>query len=357
MIKYSISIIVPIYNAQDYIERCLDSIISQCSDDIAIECILVNDCTPDNSMDVVREKIRDNNDRVKFKIINHTVNKGASAARNSGIRVAEGDYLLFVDSDDYLEVGALKIFIEELNKVQNSETVDVVMANTFMCKDNNTTMKTDQRGTILIDNSDGNALRKLLSREVLHIVCNKLVKRDFIIKYRLFFEEGIVDEDLLWAYLVFSHAKSVLLIPQVTYVYCYNPNSVTNTQEARVMQLINSRIIICERILSKSSKGKDMIEYYVYIFFILQRAVDLYEKHKKVVANLKERLYAVRNSFLKEVWNNRHYMSFLIFLTLVKPFYYVNYSRLYRRYFDRINKIDITIGHMNPFITKQKGSQ
>ena len=73
MINYSISIIIPIYNAQDYIGRCLDSISSQCCEGVAIECILVNDYTPDNSMDVVREKIRDNNDRVKFKIINHTV--------------------------------------------------------------------------------------------------------------------------------------------------------------------------------------------------------------------------------------------------------------------------------------------
>ena len=113
MKKCLISVIIPIYKAQDFISRCLDSIISQSCDYCDIECILVNDSTPDHSMEIVADKIQHYDGGVRFKIVNHSVNKGASAARNSGINVSEGDYILFVDSDDYLLASAIKLLTNE----------------------------------------------------------------------------------------------------------------------------------------------------------------------------------------------------------------------------------------------------
>lgn len=346
---YSISIIIPVYKAHDYIERCLDSIISQTCEDLTIECILVNDYTPDDSMEIVKKKIKSNDKRLKFKIINHSENKGASAARNSGIKVAEGDFLLFVDSDDYLEAKALQAFTNELSKIRNQEDVDVVIGNTYLYKSKTIAMENDICDSLLIDNRRGDALRKLLSREVIHLVCNKMIRRDYLLNNRLFFEEGIICEDILWAYLIFYHAQCVLLMSNVTYVYFDNPLSVTNTLRERVVQIIFSRIIICEKILQQPPEGKMMIEYYAYIFFILHRAIDLYERNKNSAANLKVRLYSLRNSFLKEVWKKNYYLSFLFFLTLVKPFYYVSHFRWYRRYFDRLYKFDISLNHISPF--------
>jgi len=347
MNKYSMSIIIPIFKAHNFIGRCLDSIISQSHGDFVIECILVNDFTPDDSMSIVAEKIKDCDKSIKFKIVNHTINKGASAARNSGINVAQGDFLLFVDSDDYLEEGAFQTFTEELNRIQNLVDIDVIIGNTYICKGNTVAMKTDMQKSVIVNNNNGDALRKLLSRAVIHIVCNKLIKREFLIMNKLFFEEGIVEEDLLWAYLVFSHAQSVLLVPYVTYVYCNNPQSVSNTPEYRVPQIINSRIIICEKILSRPFKGEAMIEYFVYVFYILLGAIDMFEKYKDSDANTRERLFKQRNNFLKGVWKNGYYISFLFFLTVVKPFYYLTCFRLYRRYFDRINKLTISLGHLS----------
>lgn len=103
-----ISIIIPVYNVEKYISRCLLSVINQTYND-TIECIIINDCTSDNSMTIINELITTTiNKNIIFKTINHTVNQGQSAARNSGIRVSTGEYLFFLDSDDELCINALE---------------------------------------------------------------------------------------------------------------------------------------------------------------------------------------------------------------------------------------------------------
>lgn len=345
MSKYSISIIIPVYKAQDYIGRCLDSVMSQSCEDCTLECILVNDFTPDRSMEIVTDKIKKYNGDVKFKVLNHTGNKGASAARNTGIGVSEGNYILFVDSDDYLERGALQAFIKELDKVERARSVDVVVGNTYVCKDDFLTMKNERDDRLWVDNTKREALRMLLSRDIIHLVCNKLIRRDFLLTNHLYFEEGIIDEDLLWSYLVFSQIKSALLLTQVTYVYCDNPQSVTNTPEGKVLKIIKSRVAICERISLQSSFAKDMIEYYVYIFYILMKAVDLYEKHRIAAVDMKYRIDQLRKAFLKDVWRKGYFLAFISFLPLLKPYYYITFCGWYRRYFDKISKLTISLSH------------
>ena len=88
-----ISIIVPIYNVQDYIERRLHSITRQECDDFALECIIVNDCTSDDSINIVRRKLVDYTGRIDFVILTHQKNEGLSAARNTGIQSASGDFI------------------------------------------------------------------------------------------------------------------------------------------------------------------------------------------------------------------------------------------------------------------------
>ena len=94
-----VSIIIPVYNVSAYIERCVKSVMKQTySGDI--ECILVNDATPDDSIDIAKRLIADYNGPIQFRILNHEHNKGFSATRNTGIDAATGDYLYFFDSDD-----------------------------------------------------------------------------------------------------------------------------------------------------------------------------------------------------------------------------------------------------------------
>ena len=147
-----ISIVIPIYRVEKYIGECLDSIIIQEHEGIDLECILINDCTPDKSVEVVVKKLQNYHGRINFIIKHHNVNRGQCAARNTGSEYATGDYILFVDSDDTLAPGALQYFHEELDKA-NSNEVDVIMGNSYGCMDKRELMTFDKETSFLIDNT------------------------------------------------------------------------------------------------------------------------------------------------------------------------------------------------------------
>ena len=335
-----LSIIIPIYGVEKYIGKCLDSIISQECEGVDLECIIINDCTPDNSMEVVADKLHNYHGAINFIVKHHDVNRGHCAARNTGLKYASGDYVLFVDSDDFLAPKAVQCFYEELNKF-NTKDVDVIMGNAFDCMDRRNIMKFDNDTSFLIDNTKEEALRRLLSRELFHTSWNKLIKRTMFNEHNLYFEEGIINEDLLWSYLIFLHAKNVLIIPKVTYLYGKdNPNNITNTSEERIFQIIRSRTLSCKKILD-NPPHYPWPEYYTYIFFVLSRAINLFENNKNV-DNFRDELYCQRSRLLEGVKSKRYYWLYLFFLTSVKPFFYLTKLRFYRRYFDRISKVFVS---------------
>lgn len=342
-----ISIIVPIYNVHNYIEKCLDSIICQECDNYALECILVNDCTPDDSMSIIERKLRNYVGLIDFVIVNHEVNKGLSASRNTGVQHAKGDYVFFLDSDDRLEVYALKYMMDALiiEKDKNSN-VDVIIGNTFICKDGKPSMSYKSDTAFFLDNSTELALRGLLNRELYHIACNKFVKRDLLLKNNISFKEGIIDEDLLWSYYVFNNSQGVLVIPQITYIYEDNPGSIMNTTSKRIVQRIMSRITICNMILDFPPRFS-YVEYYMYVFYIMTRAINLYEQNKtdNFVREYSKDLVMLRNRLLKEVFHKRLILMYVFFLTAKKPLYALNNFRWYRRYYDKIANFIVVVSN------------
>ena len=332
-----ISVIIPVYRVRRFIEKCIDSIIIQECEGVNLECILVNDCTPDDSINIINKKLQNYHGGINFIIKHHDVNRGHCAARNTGLQYASGDYVLFVDSDDYLTPRTILYFHEELSKISPSD-VDVIMGNAFDCMDKRSIMEFDSEIPFLIDNTNEEALRKLLSRQLFHTSWNKLVKRSFFTEQNLLFEEGIINEDLLWSYLIFLHAKRVLILPKVTYMYCKeNPNNITNTSDKKIAHIIWSRTIICKEILNNPPKYP-WPEYYTYVFYVLMRGVYLYENNV-ISRELSHALYNQRARLLREVKSKRYYVLYLFFLTSVKPFFYFTKLGLYRRYFDRISRI------------------
>ena len=105
-----VSIIVPVYNVAKYIERCLLSVLNQTWPDL--EVILVNDCTPDNSMEIVRRVVASHPRGAVVRCLEHEENRGLSAARNTGILASVGDYLYFLDSDDYISANAIELLAD-----------------------------------------------------------------------------------------------------------------------------------------------------------------------------------------------------------------------------------------------------
>ena len=331
---YKISIIIPVYNVRNYIGRCLESILSQECDNAEIECIIVDDCCQDDSMEIVAQKLKNYEGSIRFVMKSHSENCGHCTARNTGLREAHGDYVLFVDSDDALKPGAISCFVNELDKVGTN--VDVIVGNAFSSRDNKAMLNQD-KGPELIDDSKGEeGLRRLLARDIYQHSWNKLVKKKFLTDKGLYFDDGIINEDLLWSYLLFQRAKTILILPDVTYIYeADNTNSITNTPGKRIQKIITSRIMICNKILS-SPPSQLTEEYYTYLFYCFMRALDLYEKNKRVSCQYKDDLYSIRNRLLKDVKRKRFYVLYLFFLTSVKPYYYVTYLKLFRRYYNAI---------------------
>ena len=110
-----ITIVIPVYNVERYIEDCLSSVAAQTYKE-EIECILVNDCTPDDSCTVIDNFIKKYNGNIEFKLLHHNKNRGQSAARNTGIDAATGDYVYFLDSDDEIVPDTIELLAAPLKE-------------------------------------------------------------------------------------------------------------------------------------------------------------------------------------------------------------------------------------------------
>lgn len=186
-----ISIVIPLYNSEKYIEKCIRSIISQKYKNIEI--IIVNDGSTDNSYKIAK-KLESADNRIK--LINKK-NKGVSSARNIGIKKASGDYIIFVDSDDYLNFDAIEQIYNELEK----KYFDLIIFEISIIKNN--TMKKMKCKLANNDYKVQQLLNKLLKNpkyiERINSVCSKVYKLDIIKKQNIKFNENIqIGEDLLF---------------------------------------------------------------------------------------------------------------------------------------------------------------
>ena len=124
-----VSVIIPVYQVTDYVERCLKSVMSQTYTDI--ECIIVDDKTQDDSIEKCERLIEvynnnlklDGKGRIRFKILHHEVNRGLSAARNTGTQAATGEYLYYLDSDDYISADCIETLIAPFKEHASLEMV------------------------------------------------------------------------------------------------------------------------------------------------------------------------------------------------------------------------------------------
>lgn len=245
-----VSIIIPIYNVELYVERCLESVFSQTYKNIEI--ILVDDCGSDNSL-LIAKKVADKySKRFIVKYIHHQENKGLSAARNSGILASTGDYIYFLDSDDTISPKC----IEELCSLIGEIAPDFIIGNY------NTITETGDRcnyilnmdpGLVLSSHSIINAYKAHMWYEM---AWNKLVKKKFIIDNNLFFKEGIIHEDELWSFMLACIATSMGVVMSNTYTYYKRTDSITGS-------VGNS-----DEKLKKSCFSKTEVIKYMYDFLI-----------------------------------------------------------------------------------------
>lgn len=221
-----VSVIIPIFNVEPYIEACLQSVANQTMTD-GVECILVDDCGTDESMQLVEQFVKNYQGDITFSILHHDHNRGLSAARNTGIRAAQGEYIYFLDSDDEIVPDCLETLwgsVKEhpgIDLIQGSYiTADSPYLNQFLHP--SFPEYTDNRKLIK---------RSLLNYDVIPIMAqNRLVRREMVLSNDIFFKEGIIHEDNHWAFFLAKYVRTMAYCRHMTYVYNVTPGSITNNR-------------------------------------------------------------------------------------------------------------------------------
>lgn len=216
-----VSIIIPIYKVENEIERCLASVFSQ--DYKSLEVILVNDATPDRSFIIAKEFIEKLNSQIPVQYIEHSCNLGVGAARNSGIRNATGEYLLFVDSDDTLfdrRVVSKLISCAE----QDNYRQEIIIGSYIRVTSEEE--KLYLRASILYESND--VIYDAYSKQMLDdYVWGKLIKKSFLLEHNLYFMPEIYFEDFLWFYEVYRVADRIEQICDYICYYYERESSIT----------------------------------------------------------------------------------------------------------------------------------
>ena len=208
------SIIIPVYNVEKYIGKCLDSVKNQTFKDY--EVIVVNDGTKDNSMGIVKD--------YDVKVINQK-NQGLSVARNEGVKHAKGEYLIFLDSDDYIE----KELLEELNKslVNNPDLVRFQIQEVF--EDNKEIVKYPEES--FIGKSGVEAFSIICKYHFVENAWAYAVKTEFYKKNKFNFKPGTIHEDYGLIPLVIMKAKTVNSIDYIGYNYLQRQGSIMSAKD------------------------------------------------------------------------------------------------------------------------------
>lgn len=214
-----VSIIVPVYNVREYVERCIDSILNQTYENIEI--IIINDGSIDDSLNIVKKKYS-NNEKVK---IFSQENMGLSEARNTGIKNSAGDYLCFVDSDDWVSPK----FVELLYYSVARNNADIGICNIEYIYSDGTTQKNPKIQTnITIDTET--AIHDLILREPFGShAYNKIYKASLFKNYNIYYPKGRICEDVFTTYRLIIKSNCINLIPDVLYFYLQQrPGSILN---------------------------------------------------------------------------------------------------------------------------------
>jgi len=221
-----VSIILPVYNVQEYITECLSSIAAQ-SFTAGVECIIVDDCGADRSMPLVQEFLNGYHGEIRFRIVRHERNRGLSAARNTGIMNAKGKYVLFIDSDDTISSDCLLRLTEVASKYPKAEMVVAGAKVDWKHLQKYYTM--EKAFPDYADNPQwiARVILKKGGKEGIPVTAwNRLLRKDFLLRHQLFFQEGVLREDVLWNFLLSKKLGCVAFCKHNTYFYRKRPQSI-----------------------------------------------------------------------------------------------------------------------------------
>ena len=234
-----VSVIIPIYGVEKYIERCARSLFEQTLDDI--EFIFIDDCTQDDSMSLLEKEINNNHTRIATKnwIVRTErmpTNSGQAAVRRHGIQLATGDYIIHCDSDDWVTGD----YCEELYTRAVADNADLVICDYY--KDDGAG-KHGVEKAMLCSVLEKDLFRQALLQKVGASVWNKLVKRDIVMKDEIVYARANMGEDYVLTIQYMYYSKHISYVEKPLYYYFFNENSITKSvSEEKIYYRFNQSI-------------------------------------------------------------------------------------------------------------------
>jgi glycosyltransferase involved in cell wall biosynthesis len=340
-----ISVIIPVYNVEQYLRECLNSVINQTFKDIEIICI--DDGSTDNSLNILEEyKKKD----IRIKVI-HQENKGLSIARNNGVEIAKGRYICFIDSDDWVD----KKMCETFYSISNKNNLDVLIGGANLIYDEGIRkiFKDDPYYSLFnlkfLDNkvfywrNIKNLFRINIS------AWGKLYKKDFLKKINASFPEGMFHEDYLFYLKTILLAKKIGILRNNLYNYRkLRKGSITHKIKEKNLVDIIKMMEMCKEFLVKNYFWEELKKEFIEFKFDTLDSFYYNTKYKRKM------FYLMRESLSKEEFDNldiiavkKIYFYFLNSNSFIKFF-------IFRLFYKSIIFLDNLIGKFGFFLLKKK---
>ena len=309
MEEEKISVLVPVYNSEKYIGKCIQSILNQSYKNI--ELVIVNDGSTDNTHDII-EEYKNKDSRI---VAIHTENRGVSYARNTCLDNASGDFIAFVDSDDYID----EDYLEILYKALKEQDADISMCNCKLVEEdtNKSFVKTFGINKVLVMNNEEAVENLFYYNYMRHSPWEKLYKKELFKNYRYKVDRQY--EDLELTYKLFLESKKIVYIPESKYNYLLRKGSIIHSKIKK--SNIEAILIYTEEILENIKQNHKNIEKSAE-FLVAKHSLSLWYKVpnkkenkeylKKATSNIKKyRKGILRNSKVNKKSKILFYISYL----------------------------------------------
>lgn len=290
-----VSIIVPVYNAEKYLKKCIDSILNQSYKNIEVICI--NDGSKDNSYEILKQ-YKQQDERI---VVIDKANNGVSSARNDGIKISKGEFITFVDSDDWLEEDAIEKMVDLITK----NNCDVIRTNYYLNYDEKETIKNSNVENKLYkkDEIKRGLIESFLLGKINCYTVLLLIKKEILVNNNIFFNEQIAMlEDKLFYLNLLLNVNSIYLSDD-TYTYHYfqnlngaslniknierNINNIVTVNDIIIDLLKTQKLQNNELLIKSNTHHIGLLIYYFYALYISKKSSkkEVIKQIKKVFSN------------------------------------------------------------------------
>lgn len=297
-----VSVIIPVYNGEKYLHKCLDSVTKQTLADIEIICI--NDCSKDSSINILNDYAKNDS---RFVIIDSKVNQGHSKSKNDGMGVAQGDYLLFLDQDDWLELDACELCYNQISKNKN----DILMFDFNFCYEKTGDVAPERKRIDAFSDYLDNTNIKLyeLSHDYIRsgwawcYMYDRLFLNKFSVQFPV--HNRFVD-DVPFLIKALVSAETISVISKPLYNHLENPTSITYTRPDLWTEIFSARKETYSFVLDSKYAKELMNPYLIYCIRSIFYWYERFRRSKNITLKMKHQIFKEQRAFFTELDANHN---------------------------------------------------